>query len=318
MNRFGHYAALAITCLVVPAQNIAVQEGLQVYREQGNVVLSRLVEQVKSESSDSDRKIENAVLYQVTPDPGINAFAYQVHGQRKIEITAGLIQIIDWLSISETISLVRNTPSCDTAYTQNLGNVIRDNTQLYREGLPLQLATAPYRYYAAHPDECASVTPATVDSDEKMIELRQIFQAQMLKLVLLHEIGHQVNDDPFSTVDRCQQQKREARADAYSFKGLSRPGSMPAAAIGLFTIFALTEGGSADDRWSDHPAALKRILAMLEATRQELKQDPSLMQALRSTGKGSLYFASVNEEEADIREQIAKVKKLHPESICPD
>lgn len=109
-----------------------------------------------------------------------------------------------------------------------------------------------------------------------LVGLSSIGLQEMSKFVLAHEIAHHLNGDTESRVSWCEQQKREARADAYGAEVLSRGGEWPSAAVPLMFIFADAEDFSADDRNRTHPAAIKRELKLIDATRKQYAKHPQM------------------------------------------
>ena len=299
-------------------QSDMVAQTIERYRRQGDVFLSRVRTEVFKASTDSDKIIENQIVYAVTPVGGVNGFAYQINGKRYIEITAGMIEIMDWLGTNRAVTTVRGTALCGAHYVQYVSDGISENSDRYRDKLALREVTSPYQFYYANKSDCPQISPSEVDSDEQISQLREIGMTVMLQLVLAHEIGHQIHNDPFSKVNWCEQQHRESRADAYSFQALRRMGNPPSAGIDLIMIFASVEGFSAEDSNHTHPAALKRMLAMLEATREQYRTDESLMDGLRRSGDSKKFFQTLDGMETTIRKEIASAKIADPDSVCSE
>jgi hypothetical protein len=299
-------------------QSDSAAQTIERYRRQGDVFLSRVRPGIYDATSDSDKIIEDKIVYRVTPVPGVNGFAYVRDGQRYIDIPAGMIEIIDWVGTNGAITTAKGKQLCGAEYVQYLGDTIADNTALFYSNLKLREATSPYQFYYSHATECPQVAPDEVNAQGQMNDLRQIMTSVMLQLVLAHEIGHHVHNDVFSNVSWCEQQHRESRADQYSYNVLERMGNPPSVGINLMLIFATVEGFSADDANKNHPAALKRMLAMLETTQEVYRTNPALREGLQSTGNAKQLFDTIDGMETTIRTEVASAKGADPSSVCSE
>jgi hypothetical protein len=310
LNTFEHCVILllgfVITSLAV--NSLAQEQGADFYARNGMSAITPSWDSIRQQISPHDKKIADQVRVYVHPTEGVNARAAIEAGSRTIYITAGMLEIIDWLATAEAVNTITGEKTCQTSYVKYLGDGIAENTDRHHGNLPLSVLTSPYQFYSAHRSMCSAIKPELVNSNQRATLTRTLVMNLSIKYLLGHELGHQVYDYPFADVSWCEQQKKESRADAYSFTLLSQSGESPLVAMPVLLIFASVEGFTTDDRYNTHPAALKRALAMIDATRAQLAEDSELLASIRKTGRLAEFNAYLDQFEANVKQQMAGQK----------
>jgi hypothetical protein len=302
---------MAILLFVCTCRNLTAQAGggetrdVEFYRRNGELMMSRIRQALRDQSSPGDRAVQDEITTTITPIGGVNGVAYQKSGRRYIEITAGFVEIIDWVATAQAITVITGQRECETRYDRYLGDAIGENTSLRSDNLALRMVTSPYQFYENNRPLCPHITPDQVNSNERASSMRTLVMNESLMLIYAHEVGHHIYNDPFSSASWCEQQKREARADAYSFKVLSGPDQSPLVAVPVLLIFATIEGFSGEDTGQTHPAALKRLLAMVDATRRQLDSDSELRSALQRTGRSAEFYRYIDQLESSTKTDLA-------------
>jgi hypothetical protein len=280
------------------------------YQEHGNLLLSRVRSALRDQSSAADRAVQDQIHASIPPVEYVNGVAYQKNGTRYIEISAGLVEVVDWVATAEAISVLTGNRDCETRYVNYLGDAITKNTGLHRDRFSLLPVLSPFGFYDRNGPSCPLVTVDDIKNNPRANLTRDLVINESFMQVYAHEVGHHIYNDPFSSAANwCEQQKREARADAYSFKVLTGPDQSPLVAIPVLLIFAEYEGFSADDRGRSHPAALKRVLAMMRATRAQIDNDSELQESLRKTGRAAEFYRYLDQYESLVKSEIAAAPK---------
>lgn len=299
---------LAFMPVAFSVASLAQNRDMDFYARNGMSAIMPSWDSIRQQVPPQDRKIADQVRLVVQPTEGVNAWASIESGSRTITITAGILEIIDWLATAEAVNAITGEKLCQTSYVKYLGDGVADNTDRHSSGLPPKIVTSPYQFYMAHRSICSAVGPDLVNSNQRATLTRNLVMNESIKYILGHELGHQVYDYPFAKVNWCEQQKREIRADSYSFALLSHSGESPLLAMPVLLIFASVEGFTTDDRYNTHPAAMKRAVAMIEATRAEVATDSELRAAIRKTGKLGEFNSYLDQFEAAVKDQMAGEK----------
>jgi hypothetical protein len=285
---------------------------LSAYQSIGNLMLARVRQALRDQSTPADRALQDQIDASIVPAAWVNGVAYQRGGKRYIEITAGMIEIIDWVATAEAMTVAAGHKDCEIRYVNYLGDAIAQNTGLYRDKMQLASVPSPYLFYDHNRPSCPHVTQQDIQHNERANLTRDLVMNESLMQVFAHEVGHHKYNDTASSVPWCEQQKREARADAYSFQVLTGPDQSPLVAIPVLLIFATVEGFSGEDNDQTHPAALKRVLAMMEATRAQINSNSELRSALQKTGRAAEFYRYLDQYESVTKAEIAS----SPKSRC--
>jgi hypothetical protein len=101
---------------------------------------------------------------------GVNGISSRQGGQRTIEITAGMLEVIDWLATAQGVEAMTGEKECEAAYIKYVGDGVTENTERHNENenrvsqkIRLQLITSPYQFYSSHDSICKRIDPDQVD-----------------------------------------------------------------------------------------------------------------------------------------------------------
>jgi hypothetical protein len=300
-------AAAALSAAAPAAQVKSDVRSVDFYTRNGMAALTPSWNSIKQQVSAHDRQIADQIDVSVRATEGVNGISSRPGGQRTIEITAGMLEVIDWLATAHGVEAMTGELKCEAAYVKYVGDGVTENTERHNEseGVPLQLVTSPYQFYSSHRSICTNVSPDQVNGSRNGSLTRTLTMNESIKYVLGHELGHHINND-FTRIGWCEQQKRETRADAYSFKLLSHSGESPMNAFLILSIFATVENYSANDQGRTHPAALKRQVKMVDATLAQLDDDTELRDSLKASGKLAAFESYLTQLKDAAEEEIEK------------
>jgi hypothetical protein len=262
-------------------------------------------ESIKEQVSAHDGAIASQIDVSVRATEGVNGISSRHGSQRTIEITAGMLEVIDWLATAQGVEAITGQKECEQAYIKYVGDGVTENTERHNEnpGIQLQIVTSPFQFYRSHSSICKRIDPDQLDRNRNASLTRTLVMNESIKYVLGHELGHQIDND-FTSVGWCEQQKRETRADAYSFRLLSHQDESPLNAFLILSIFAMVENYSPDDRGHTHPAALKRQVKMVDATMAQLADDTEMQESLREAGQLATFKSYMAQLKEAAEEQL--------------
>jgi hypothetical protein len=292
---------------------LAQDRNVDFYTRNGMSAITPSWDSIRQQLSPEDRQLADRIRISVVPTENVNAEASHEGDVRTIAVAAGLLEVIDWLATAQAVEAVTGELECETAYVKYLGDGVEENSDRRANGKSREIVTSPYQFYVAHRSMCTTLQPDLVNSNQRAVLTRSLVMNESIKYILGHELAHQVYRDPFSRVGWCEQQRRETRADAYSFTLLSHSGESPLLAIPILLIFAADEDFSTDDKFNSHPAALKRALKMVQATKRQMQTDSELRDAIRKSGRSADFNSYLDRFEANIEEQLRG-----QDSGCPD
>lgn len=313
--RRGMFSVILCATVVFSSVELSAQVKSEVrtidfYTRNGMSAVTPSWESIRQQISAHDRAIADQIDVSVRATEGVNGISSRQGSQRTIEITAGMLEVIDWLATAQAVETMTGQKECEAAYIKYVGDGVTENTERHNENqnrgsqkVQLQIVTSPYQFYSSHGSICRRIDPDQLDRNRNASLSRTLFMNESIKYVLGHELGHHINND-FTRVEWCEQQKRETRADAYSFDLLSHPGESPFNAFLILSIFAIVENYSTDDRGHTHPAALKRQVKMVDAALAQLATDTEMREALRNNGQLTQFESYLTQMKEVVEEQM--------------
>jgi hypothetical protein len=234
----------------------------------GEGVIAGMRAEMHTSMTDRDRSLDESIAYYTVESPEVNAFAAIKHGHREITVYTGLIEAIDYLATVEAVSLLWNRPSCSGEYTTYLADLATSNFKAIKQGLRARNIIDPFQYMKSKPASCPDVSQGDMIANKrKSGDMRTIQIQEGIKFVLLHEFAHHLHNDFSPTSDLIEKRARESRADNYAFQSMLHPPETPTAAISVIALFAAQEDLRLDIAGSNHPSGLRRLKAMIDATR---------------------------------------------------
>jgi len=255
---------LVVCFLLGPAQSLA-QDSYVAFGD--GVIVSVRAEMHRSMTA-QEKSLDESIAYHTVESPDVNAFAVIQNGQRQITVYAGLIEAIDYLATVESASLLWNRPSCSGQYAIYLADLAASNTEAITQGLRAKNITEPFQYMKSNPASCPDVSQDDMIANKrKSGDLRTIQIQEGIKFVLLHEFAHHLHNDFSPISDLGEKRAVERRADNYAFQSMLHPPETPTAAISVIALFAAQEDLHLDIASSNHPSGLRRLKAMVDATR---------------------------------------------------
>jgi hypothetical protein len=285
---------LALCFLLGPARSFAQDN----YVAFGDGVIAGVRAEMHRSMTARERSLDESIAYYTVESPEVNAFATIKHGQREITVYTGLIEAIDYLATVEAASLLWNRPGCSGEYTAYLADLATSNFKTIMQGLRARNTTDPFQYMKANPASCPDVSQDDMIANKRESgDVRTIQIRENIKFVLLHEFAHHLYNDFSPTSDLIEKRARESRADNYAFQSMLNPPEIPTVAMNVITLFAAEEDLRLDIAGSDHPSGLRRIKAMIDATR------------ISESWKHALTLATPDQKQT-IKKTFAEIDRL--------
>jgi len=260
---------------------------------------------------------ERDIDYEVDNTNGVRAFAYKDpkdHSKDYIVISAGLVEIIDFYSTAYALAGAYGANACADSYYDYANNVVLANDRAAANGSSLNFQLGPIEYLVKHRDICPQVTRDAFKSNKTAASLRELAIEACLRMVLAHELGHHLlNHTSTRSQSLEDSRQRETAADAFAIRTLIAEKINPIVAVPVMILFCGVEGYSADNEFrSDHPAAARRVLAMLTAGRDQVRADPTLSASLKQK-----LEAYIDTAMKDVRESVRPGGSDSPEENSP-
>ena len=238
---------------------------------------------IRETLSPGEQRRERGIEYVVRNTNGFNAFAYREDSQDRIMITSGFVELIDWYSTAFALTAAYGAHECAMSYYDYANNIIFDNDRVGSGNRKLTAVLSPFGYLLKHRDICPPITVDEFKANNKADGLREFAIRASLRMLLAHELGHHLLNHPLTKAKSLEvHRQRETDADSFAFRKMIAEDYNPIAAIPVMILFCGIEGYSMDGEGrSDHPAALRRMLAMFTAGREQMKADPALLPSVK-------------------------------------
>jgi|GEM_PF-2610388 len=300
------------TVFVSPARSQSVSgqdinQQLQWYKTRAEFLIGEFRPQIRSGLSSQQQEIERRVQYRVVVTGNANAQARVSGSIGYTDISAGLVQVIDWLSHALAISAEFGKRACTMGYVKYLADGIEGNSSAVASHQPLQPVGSPFVFARLRPDLCPGVTEARFRARQRAVEIRELFVAGSLKLIMAHELAHHVYGHTLSRpVNLKASRERERAADEFSFRALSLSGTIPYEGFPVILLFSAVEGFSIEgETASDHPSGLHRLRDMAAFSADAVESDEAVKNALINSGKMEQWRQMV----AGLKEEIDELDR---------
>jgi hypothetical protein len=279
---------------------------LRFYKARADILLEGLRPELRKGLSLRELEIERGVVYQTFVNNGINAYARKQGGRSYTVFSAGLVEVIDWLSTAMAFTTM-GQKTCGEKYASYLIEGIAENTARYNDrSQALRTVGTPFYFAQSEPQLCPGLTLERFQSNHNADDVREIAISACLQLVAAHELGHHIDRDADSLpASPAESRRREAAADAFAFRNLIRSGRNPMIAVPVLLLFAGIENFSleAEDRAS-HPAGVRRLESMIEAAREALASEPEMLADMKKTGRYEEWQNLMSTLQAQLRQAL--------------
>ncbi|AZL67976.1 M48 family metalloprotease [Pseudomonas oryziphila] len=240
------------------------------YQQSTKTVLKNARKLIEPTLPPNERAIANSITYKVSSSPGIGAFAAFDDNERIIIISAGTIQIIDWIQDLLTMEAELDKPGCYSEFLIYLNEIMETNALRISNHLPPQPAMSPL-VYSAHTDgACSGVTI----EDFQELDNFNYYKAKAIEasimFMYLHELGHHVlnhvkNKHIQEPENLAMSRSKENAADQYAIvTALHANYNLVAAAPWNYFMAAFGGGSLEAEKKSDHPLGVKRVLSIYD------------------------------------------------------
>jgi hypothetical protein len=273
--------AILVVLIVFPLNDHAQDDPYVAF---GDGQIADLRSELHEHMTSAEVSLDQSIHYYTVHSSEINAGARMHDGRREIIVNSALLEAIDDVATMETIAFLWNSMDCFQSYSDYFGNSVDANASLLLHGLQGHAVTKPFPYLYSHKNICPQLSPDIITKDERQAGgLRTIFIRESIKWVLLHEFAHQLHDDVLHPEAKLSDSKKldasreqEAAADSYAFKAMINPPELPTVAVPAIVLFCSQEHYSLADAKSDHPAAVRRLKAMMDAARSSPQWDKAI------------------------------------------
>jgi hypothetical protein len=259
------YSILFATTLIT-STNVFAQDD---YVAWGDARITEIRRQMRDRMTPAEFDLEKSIIYRVAEARDINAVAVptSVNGKREIVVSSSLLRVIDAVVTMEVVSVLWNKTDCIESYLDSIQSAVNSNGLLALNGLH-GYTQLPFPYMKSHPSICAQVSPDVITNDVRQSDtLRSAAIYQSIKWVLLHEFAHHLHNDVHSKDNLTMDREQERQADAYATISMLHPPEDPMQAAAVMLLFCSLEGFRTGGTQADHPHAVERLKAMVDATR---------------------------------------------------
>lgn len=220
---------------------------------------------------------------------------------RNITITAGQMFMLNMLAENQMWSLVGQSQQCFTAYLDYISDVFTQNSKAAGHNGQLTPMFTPMLFASRYPGTCLQF-PQLPMPQSKWSSLQESFIKASLRMLLSHELGHQVNNHGCRKLTKSESREEEAQADKFAVNLIIK--QEPAEILGampLFTFWSIDGSITSDDEFGNtHPAGLRRLRSALDAVSHDLDK-----------GKGSPFYNYLmkNNQLVDFRRVLENLHK---------
>ncbi len=282
-----------------PQEDAALLRDLQ--RTQG-LATSRIPEfrrQVREFLDENEKKIEASITYTVLPVAGVNAQAVTVGGSRQILVGAGLVQVLEWLSVSMLMPRLGDK-GCAVAYQRHVLAGIEANGRHPKVAKVFE----PFTFASRNGALCRGISFTAYGRDEGAQELTPAYIGASFRHVLAHEVAHHIlghharNDE--------ESRRNEEAADAFAFRVSSAEPTALLLTIPAHLLFAGLGANVEDEAKSSHPSGPRRVEALAGALKALPSQDPDFKRYLSESGLSARWSRAVEEFAQSVADALGK------------
>jgi hypothetical protein len=281
------------------------------YKDTTETVLNNSRRMIEPSLSGEDRKIAQSISYRVTAQPGAGAFATWEDGRRIVVISAGLIQMMEFLSEAIIFNDELGVRGCFDEYSKYLAERVISNTERHREGLGARAVVNLYGYSRrsngpcrhAHADAFTS-RPDLGEYRAKMIEASIVFF--YLHELAHHLLGHTDRIRSGSDTSLAMHRDQEDSADRWAITTALKDRYNLIIAMPAFSFIALTGGDSIEsEKRMDHPLGIRRFLTLYQEVGRYFRERP---QEWKEPPRLIDFLKTVDETQANLESQIANLR----------
>lgn len=271
-----------------PVEPSDYQRVLVWYKDRGEVIRADLLQELRRGLTPAQARVESEVQYRIFAENGNTAaYAAVLEGARVVDVGAGLLQVIDWVSTAlGALGAFPSGSACAESYVPYLAEGIRENSRRGRRKAPLLPVAAYFTFAPTHLDKCSGITEARFRKNPRADGARTMLFAGSFKLLLAHEMSHHLLGHVGTASKRLslsEVRQQETDADKLALRLIVRTGTNPLEALPLLMLFGALEDWNV--LGGDHPATVDRFKWAWEAANAILKDDPEFEQSLRKSGQ---------------------------------
>lgn len=251
-------------------------------------------------------KIEEKIAFSVPATWGANGLSRHdctTGRNREIIITAGQSVILAMIANGALMNISGQiTASCFNAYLYDLSEAIWHNTQLQTSAGRRRPAFEIGLFIKRYPDLCPIVGRSRITDKEYKYLYEELIK-DSLRLLLSHELGHQIYDHGCQDITKQESRKNEICADKFAIDLILKQD--PASLLGAFpllTFWSMDRIVSADQEIGNtHPAGLRRLRSVIEAIEDNIKEHPE---------GGLASYVRDKREYAKFQRQLAEFRNI--------
>ncbi|MBK7001051.1 MAG: hypothetical protein IPH35_14075 [Rhodoferax sp.] len=241
------------------------------------------IRQIRSEwhsyLTPSQLKIEEETSFSVRMSWNSNGYSSRncrTNENRKITITAGQMFMLNMLSENQMWLLAGQSEQCFTAYLDHVSDVFSQNSKAVAYNNQLTPMFTPMLFAHRYHGTCKQFSQLPMPQSQ-WSSLQESFIKASLRMLLSHELGHQVNNHGCKKLTNSESREQEAKADSFAVNLIIKQD--PADILGAFALFTFwsVDGAmtSSDEFGNTHPAGLRRLRSALDAVSHELNKGKS-------------------------------------------
>jgi hypothetical protein len=309
------FIAAITSVFVVTMPGLAAEPGsLESHHKSARLVLANARKMIEPTLSPEELTIARSIVYRINGGPGIGAFAAYKDGRRLIVISAGMVQMFDWLYDLATIEFELSRKGCFQEYISYLEDGMIRNQKAIVNGLPLSPVKNPFTFANDTDGQCGRLTTADfIAIPDFGLNKAKAIEASIVFLYL-HELGHHVLDHVLETKDRnardlTKSRDQEDKADRYAVVTALGANYSLVPATPWYLYIAIFGGNSIEaENSASHPLGIRRILSVYDETIDYYDRDP---QAWRGELSYQDLLAGLNEQRSQVRALLQSLDERH-------
>jgi hypothetical protein len=284
-TRFGLFC-LFLICIITlprvanPQSYPSYQADIEGSRRNSSLIVAELRPKLFGNLPPSEAAIYASVRFDVSPEDKImNAYAFKDSGVRRITLTEAIGRAIELNVDALLMEQLYHKDNFMGEYMLYICTRYARNNDRYAQGLSPEHIASPY--------ERAHWSDKDFDefyADKDINSARGKLVGGAFAFLLAHEMGHHVLghvDHP--TTDKEVRRSMEAAADAWAIDLLVTKNVSPVSGIvPMLFFYYTTRHPVASEVYKDHPADVRRMLAMYEGAHARL---PSFRASIEASGQ---------------------------------
>jgi hypothetical protein len=281
------------------------------YRVHGQNVLNNARKMVEPRLEADELEIARSVRYRVSSSPGIGAFATWQRDRRFILISAGIIQISEWLAEAFLFEMELGATGCFEEYSNYLGEKVIENTRRAQLKLGAKMVLNPITYARDNDGACSAVKPRHFTSRPELGHIRASLIEASIVFLYLHELAHHVlgHTDKLRSnqlPETAMQRQEEDAADRWAITTALRARYNLANAIPAYAFIAITGGNSLEaEKRMTHPLGIRRVLTLFDELIAHYRAHPDSWQEPPSV---TTMIAELEKSRALVKAELNSLK----------